>query len=575
MAKVLSGGLSRDLAKVALDVSSPPSWEEAKSAPPIATTGVDFPVPEYFQMQPYWQITSDLYGGTPSMRTAGETYLPKFSKESTDDYKSRLDRTFLFPGFRRSVKALTGFPFSKAIEREGQSSKIDEFLSDVDLQDNPVDVWSQSVFEHALREGHTHILVDMPSVEGSPTNREIRDRGIRPYLKHLTPDQVIGWKYGMIRSLPVLTQLRIREIVKRDKQGNAYEQEFWERIRVYDLTESGVAVSVYQAPASMPIFNEPAMSSTSVQFSAAQSSAGTTRGGTGFAWELIEGPVMLRGVNFIPIHTFYTNRTSFLMSKPPLIDLAYANIEHWQSTSDQNNLLHFARVPRMAFYGWDSETPINFDSSIGIKNSDVQAKAEWIELDGKSIEEGRNSIKDIEERMAVEGVRLLKRETPSRTATEATQNRIENMSELGTYAMSFSSILQKAVRTMALFAGEKDPGVSAGTFSVYSDFGLQLASSTELTVLMQSRIAGEITHRTFLKELRRREVLDDSVDIDAEVTASEREHEDKLDSMMERQADSRSLPSTLDLEPAMIHEAENIKVDSKIKRTAIENQNVD
>jgi len=34
-----------------------------------------------------------------------------------------------------------------------------------------------------------------------------------------------------------------------------------------------------------------------------------------------------------------------MQAKPPLLDLAWLNVEHWQSASDQSNILHVARVP--------------------------------------------------------------------------------------------------------------------------------------------------------------------------------------------------------------------------------------
>jgi hypothetical protein len=37
----------------------------------------------------------------------------------------------------------------------------------------------------------------------------------------------------------------------------------------------------------------------------------------------------------------------------PLRDLAYLNVKHWQSQSDQDTILHVARVPILALIGGD------------------------------------------------------------------------------------------------------------------------------------------------------------------------------------------------------------------------------
>lgn len=37
--------------------------------------------------------------------------------------------------------------------------------------------------------------------------------------------------------------------------------------------------------------------------------------------------------------------------KPPLIELAHLNVKHWQSQSDQDNILHVIRVPILVRIG--------------------------------------------------------------------------------------------------------------------------------------------------------------------------------------------------------------------------------
>ena len=44
-----------------------------------------------------------LMGGTDTMRKAGKTYLPKFKAEMDEDYKARLDSSWLFNGMRKCV----------------------------------------------------------------------------------------------------------------------------------------------------------------------------------------------------------------------------------------------------------------------------------------------------------------------------------------------------------------------------------------------------------------------------------------------------------------------------------------
>jgi hypothetical protein len=40
-----------------------------------------------------------------------------------------------------------------------------------------------------------------------------------------------------------------------------------------------------------------------------------------------------------------------MRGSPPLLNLALLNIKHWQSQSEQDNILHVARVPLLVAYG--------------------------------------------------------------------------------------------------------------------------------------------------------------------------------------------------------------------------------
>jgi hypothetical protein len=44
----------------------------------------------------------------------------------------------------------------------------------------------------------------------------------------------------------------------------------------------------------------------------------------------------------ITLVTLYTKRTGFMCGSPPLLNMALLNIKHWQSQSEQDNILHVA-----------------------------------------------------------------------------------------------------------------------------------------------------------------------------------------------------------------------------------------
>src|SRR5690606_24069096 len=60
-------------------------------------------------------------------------------------------------------------------------------------------------------------------------------------------------------------------------------------------------------------------------------------------WIKIDSGVV--SINRIPLRTYYTRREGFMIGYPFLEGMAWKNLEHWQSASDQRHILHVARVP--------------------------------------------------------------------------------------------------------------------------------------------------------------------------------------------------------------------------------------
>ncbi len=114
----------------------------------------------------------------------------------------------------------------------------------------------------------------------------------------------------------VLTALRIKEVVVED--GDDFGQTKVEQIR-------------YLTPGKVEIYRK-------------------SRGTEGAAnWEIFDQWETSRK-DITPV-TLYTKRTGFMCGSPPLLNMALLNIKHWQSQSEQDNILHVARVPLLTVFG--------------------------------------------------------------------------------------------------------------------------------------------------------------------------------------------------------------------------------
>ncbi|AHE73592.1 DUF4055 domain-containing protein [Enterobacter ludwigii] len=116
-----------------------------------------------------------------------------------------------------------------------------------------------------------------------------------------------------------------------------------------------------------------------------------------------EGKTSLKKIPFVPV---YGNKTGFMLAPPPLAELAFMNVEHWQTKSDQQTILHVARVP-ILFGRQLGDAPITVGAASVISTDTPEGDLKYVEHTGKAIEEGRMDILDLEDKMRQIGAELL------------------------------------------------------------------------------------------------------------------------------------------------------------------------
>lgn len=342
-------------------------------------------------MQGDWAKIDALVGGTGAMRAAGEKYLPKFPAENQKSYDYRLKTSTLFNGLGRTLENMAAKPFAEAVQHKDFDPVAEAWLDDIDQCGNNVTVFAHSVMTAGLKYGLTHILVENPVTmgeDGQPLYKTKADEdvaGVRPYLVHLTPSQILGWKTAKgANGAEMLTQLRIIEAVEED--DGDFGTKTIAQVRVLTIG----AWATYRKSVS------------------------------GDDWVIDQQGAM--SLPFIPLVTFYTRRTGFMTAEPPLRDLADLNIKHWQSSSDQDSILHTARVPILAISGLNDDDKIEIGAKAALMLP-AGAEAKYVEHTGAAIDAGRTSLEDLKDEMSSMGAELL---MPSQVATTATQENIED-----------------------------------------------------------------------------------------------------------------------------------------------------
>lgn len=423
------------------------------------------------RMSRHWPMIRTLMGGTAAMRDAGKRYLPKWPNEDEESYKARLESATLYPAFRRTIEVMGGKPFSKALTLgEDTPPRIVQWMDDCDMQGNNLHAFASDILADLLALGVSGVLVDYPRVDGVRTVADERQAGARPYFTRYAPGTVLGWRTERRGGATRLTQLRLLETVEED-DGEFGIAEV-EQVRV--LT-----------PGAWQIWRKEKED-----------------------WGLYEeGTTTLPEVPFV---FFCARKVGFGESEIPLLDLAYQNIEHWQSSSDQQTILHVARVPILALIGAD-EAEITVGAKSAVKLP-VGGDMKFVEHSGAAIGAGKESLADLEERMRATGAELLVLKPGQITATQVTSESEANKSTLQRIVENMEDGLDQCLQFAADWV--KEP--QGGSVQIFKDFGAATLAEASAQLLLQANQAGKISDETFFGELQRRGIVAPDVTFDDE-----------------------------------------------------------
>ena len=416
-----------------------------------------------------------LMGGTAAMRAARTEYLPQEEGELDKPYDNRLSRTFLYNAFKRTVMSHTGQVFDREVLVEGPERLVDEWVPNITNEGRSLTAFMKDVFETALSEGFSVIQVEYPKAPPGASAADMRDLDLRPYLIEVPPDALIWWDWELFYGKPMITEARIIE--------NYYDDGGVKKEQVRILT-----------PGAWAVFRMKDDDKT---------------------WVMVEEGTT-DPIKVVPLVAVFTGKKHGpFMADPPLTDLADQNLMHWQSGSDQRHVLHVARVPVLFGTGWDDEiTKITIGPNRLIKASNPNATLNFVEHTGKAIEAGRTDLMDIENRMAKMGLEMLIADRPGDiTATERAIERAENESALQSVARHTEDAIKMALEIMLAWAGMSDAGL---TVDVNRNFEIKITNSNELSELQQLRMNGDLTRETLWIEFKRRGVLSDDFDPEAE-----------------------------------------------------------
>lgn len=441
----------------------------------------------YEIMAPRWAKMETVLGGTEAMRKAGQAYMPQHAEEEDDRYLERVETATFLNMTELVLDTMVGRPFSDPVQlEENVPEQIKEYMKDVDLQGNNIDVFARQWFREGVAKGFAHVLIDFPRKEAKPDGRtrtlaDDRSEGLRPYWVLIKPENLLFAHTRIINGEERVVHARIlEETTTMDGFAEVVEQ----KIRVIE-------------PGIQQIYGYDAKNDV---------------------WYLEdEFPYDL---DFVPLVTFYAAKDGPFLAKPPLMDLADLNIAHWQSGSDQRMVLTVARFPILAMSGAVSEdAKLKIGPHRWLYNSDPQGKFYYVEHTGRAIRAGREDLKDLEAQMAHHGAEFFKKQPDRQTALARALDSAEATTPLMDMIVRFMDAVDHALWVTAQWIRLPE----GGNVHISRDFGPESSDQNDMIVLQFARKVRDISRATFLSELKRRGVLRDEFDADKDLGRIEEE----------------------------------------------------
>jgi hypothetical protein len=413
-------------------------------------------------MMKSWEIMKAVTEGTEYLRENSEAFLPLEPREDYDAYMARVNRAVFSPFTQRLIRAATGLVLRKPITLTGDPYWTEMFKMDVDGCKSDLDEYARRVLMCSLTYGQSHILVDYPAPSGALSLAEERQQNRRPYWIEIDPTNLYGWRLDRESNYGNLIQARIGE--KAVLPDGRFGEKVYDQVRVIEPGK----YRVFRRKDEIDEMYDLNDNSYAGEFDATTAEED---------FKLVESGQFSLGE--IPLVTIYAGKTDNLTSKPPLLDIAYLNLAHFQRQADLIHSLHVASQPMLVMEGYDDQTK---DLAISVNYAMATQpgnKVYYVEPASSAFDAQSAEIKELQMQMATLGISTLSQQKFVAESADARRlDRVDTNSMLAMVSMELEQKLQKAFNLSAQYVGIEPPEVK-----ISRDFDIERLIGQDITAL--------------------------------------------------------------------------------------------
>ena len=427
--------------------------------------GIDSPFTRtraVLDMMKGWEIMKAVTEGTDYLRQNSEAFLPLEPREDFDAYLARVNRAVFSPFTQRLIRAAAGLVLRKPITLTGDPYWTEMFKSDVDGCKSDLDEYARRILMCSLTYGQSHILVDYPAPSGAVSLAEERQQNRRPYWIEVDPTNLYGWRLDRESNYGNLIQVRIGE--KAVLPDGQFGEKVFDQIRVIEPGR----YRVFRKKEQIEEMYDVADNSVTGDFE---------MGSADKDYKQVESGNFSLGE--IPLVTIYSGKTDNLVSKPPLLDIAYLNLAHFQRQADLIHSLHVASQPLLVMEGYDDQTK---DLAISVNYAMATQpgnKVYYVEPASSAFDAQSAEIKELQMQMATLGISTLSQQKFVAESADARRlDRVDTSSMLAMVSMELEQKLQKAFNLSAEYVGIEPPEVK-----ISRDFDIERLIGQDITAL--------------------------------------------------------------------------------------------